>query len=184
MTNYALIADPDQERASTYAAVFRDEGQPTVIVRDGAFAAATLVERGAPDVLLTELSLPRVDGFELIERLRRAPSGDKTPVIVVSASRELRDTAADLRRSLGISAILAKAASDDSLRRVVKRIRTDPATPPAAEGAKDASGEKDKERDPTPQSPPAERDSGIRVRPTVKMPSVEAPRRKVERGRR
>lgn len=170
MTSYALIADPDQAQASMYATVLRDEGLSSIVVKDGAFAAAALLERGSPEVLLTELSLARIDGFELIEKLRKSAKGDKTPVIVVSASRELRETAADLRTSLGISAILAKAASDESVRRVVKRIL---AGLGAAHPPTDAP--------PTKASAPDPRKSD--TIPALRMPALEAMRRHAERGR-
>ena len=62
--------------------------------------------------MITELSLPRVDGFDLVERLRRSPEGAKTSVVAISASRELRETATNCRGSLRIGAILARAATE------------------------------------------------------------------------
>lgn len=119
-TSYVLIADPDVVAAHVYLSAAREAGLGTVVVRDGTVAVSTIRERGAPSLLVTELALPGLDGFELIEGLRRVVPETKTPVIVVSADRDLRDRAADARVRLGIGAILARAASEDSVKRVIR----------------------------------------------------------------
>jgi CheY-like chemotaxis protein len=123
MQSYALIADPDVAAAALYSAAVRDEGLTYVSVRDGARAVAVLVERGTPDVLITEVSLPGLDGFELVERVRRSSSGAQTAIIMVSADRAQRERAAQARASLEIGAVLSKASTTESIRRVLKRLR-------------------------------------------------------------
>jgi two-component system nitrogen regulation response regulator GlnG len=122
MTSYALIADPDPVTASDYAAVLRQVGLTVFLARGGTVAVAALVERGLPLLLLTELTLPGQSGLQLIESLRRSAPSTRTRVIAVSADRALRDRAAAVRGRLGIGAILAKAASEDSVRRVILRL--------------------------------------------------------------
>jgi len=122
MASYALIADPDPVTASGYAAVLRQLGLTTYLVRGGTIAVGALVERGVPAILLTELTLPGQTGLQLIESLRRCAPVTQTRVIAVSADRALRDRAAVARARLGIGAILAKAASEDSVRRVIRRL--------------------------------------------------------------
>jgi CheY-like chemotaxis protein len=129
MPSYALIADPDVATAAVYAAAVRDEGLTYVSVRDGARAVAVLMERGTPDVLITEVSLPAVDGFELVERVRRAPSGAQTAIIMVSADRLQRERAAQARTALELGAVLSKASTTESIRRVLKRLRDGRDTP-------------------------------------------------------
>jgi CheY-like chemotaxis protein len=119
-TSYALIAHPDVVSAHVYLSAVRELGLGSVVARDGTTAVSTILERGAPALLVTELSLPGIDGFELIEGLRRVVPNTRTPVIVVSADRDLRDRAADARARLGIGAILARAASEESVKRVVR----------------------------------------------------------------
>ena len=120
--NYALIADPDLVAAHVYLSAVRDLGLGTAIVRDGVLARTTLSIRGAPSLLICAIALPGVDAFELIEGLRRTVPEEATPVIVVSADRSLRDRASEQRQRLGISAIMARAATDDSVRRLIRRL--------------------------------------------------------------
>jgi CheY-like chemotaxis protein len=123
MSSYALIADPDPAAAFVYASVAKEEGLLPVIARDGSIACSALLERGMPGLLITELTLWRVDGFELIERVRRCTTpATRVPIVVVSADRALRERAADQRGRLGIGAILTRVASDESVRRVIKRL--------------------------------------------------------------
>jgi CheY-like chemotaxis protein len=123
MQSYALIADPDAAAASLYAAAAWEEGLTYVSVRDGALALAALAERGTPELLVTEITLPGLLGFELVTRVRGGPGGAGTAVIVVSADRALRERAAELRAQLDLGAVLSKAASFESIRRVFKRLR-------------------------------------------------------------
>ena len=120
MASYALIVDPDAAAASGYAATLKELGLSALVVRGDGPVVATLLARGVPALLLTELTLPGLSGFALLERLRRTAPHVKTQVVVVSADRALRDRAAMLRSRLGIGAILAKAASEESVKRVIR----------------------------------------------------------------
>src|SRR5580692_3491655 len=147
MTHYALIVDSDPVSASTYAALARAERLSPACVRDGTAALTQLLDRGAPGLLVVEAAAPEIDGFELIERLRHTAGGERTPVVVVSADRDLRERADGLRGRLGIGAVLAKAASGTSAKRVIQKLlgemdalaaptRTKtPSTPPGADPA-------------------------------------------------
>lgn len=131
MQGYALIADPDAEAASLYAAAAGDEGLTYVSVRDGVVAMTVLGERGTPQLLVTEITLPGIPGLDLITRVRASLSGEDPAIIVVSADRTLREQAAEMRDELRIGAVLSKATPLDSIRRVLKRlgIRRAPSPP-------------------------------------------------------
>jgi len=132
MGQHALIADPDPARAALYAGILKQEGTYSLVVKDAAAAISVLLERGPPSLAVVDLAL----GIELIERLRRTAPVAALPIIVVSALRTERDLATVHRVRLGISAILAKAASDESFRRIVRRVlgitTSDESEPPAA----------------------------------------------------
>ena len=99
------------------------------LARDGASALLLLKTRGAPSVTITELSLPQVDGFSLLAELRKIASAAESPAVVISAFRELRDTAFKLKDSLGISSLLARGAPAESIRRAVKKALSRTSTP-------------------------------------------------------
>src|SRR5688572_10862263 len=128
LAGYGLIASLDPARGEGLRQAVAGAGLEPLVTRDGDEARAALRRRGAPGLMVTELSLPRFDGFRLLETLRRVASVDETPAIVVSAFAPLRDAAERLRRELGISAILQPHASAYTVQRVVKRAlaRTEP----------------------------------------------------------
>jgi two-component system response regulator len=68
---------------------------PVRVARDGAEALEILFGAGPrptlPRVILLDLKLPRVNGLEVLERIRREESTRTLPVIILSSSREEPD---------------------------------------------------------------------------------------------
>ncbi|MEO5726844.1 MAG: response regulator [Byssovorax sp.] len=136
MGQHALIADSEPAHAVIYASILKHEGVHPILVRDGAAVIAALLDRGPPALAVIDLAL----GLDLIERIRRMAPATTLPIIVVSALRMERDLATVHRARLGLSAILAKAASEESFRRVARRLlgitpSDDLETPPASRAA-------------------------------------------------
>jgi len=67
---------------------------------DGIGRYANRAEFPLPVILLTDLKMPRMDGFELLEWVRRHETWKKLPVVVVTASNQ----SADLSRALDLGA--------------------------------------------------------------------------------
>ena len=105
MAPYALIAEPDPSRAAVLLALVRGEGLEGAVARDGADAQETVRQRGSPRLLITDLALPRVDGFTLLSWLREREDAAATAVVVVTAFDELRVRAWQLKDGLGIHAL-------------------------------------------------------------------------------
>jgi len=65
------------------------------VARDGAEALAVLrsTRHGSPrpDLVLLDLALPRLDGFEVLSTIKRDPDLRAIPVVILSASSEERD---------------------------------------------------------------------------------------------
>lgn len=68
-------------------ASMRGSEHDVVIAGDGAEGLKLLSEAGA-DVIVTDLSMPHMDGLELLERLRADPELAAIPVIVLTASAD------------------------------------------------------------------------------------------------
>lgn len=78
----------------------RELGYPYVIARDGEVALA-LLERLRPSLILTDISMPHVDGHTLARRIRQGePAGERVPIIAMTANvldeRHLDNGAGDL----------------------------------------------------------------------------------------
>ncbi|MBZ4420917.1 diguanylate cyclase domain-containing protein [Myxococcus sp. RHSTA-1-4] len=138
MSSYALIAEPDPARAAGLLSLLAGEGLEGVMARDGAEAQELVRRRGAPSLLVTDLSLPRLDGFALLTWLRERSDAAGTRVAVVTAFDELRVRAWQLKDVLGIDALLSRRASADLVRDTVRRVLSGQRAPlpaPAEPGA-------------------------------------------------
>jgi len=79
-----LVVDDDPMVADLVRQLLEGEPYEVVSVSDGEQALAAL-EREAPSVMLLDLLMPNMDGFELLKRLRTNPSWRDIPVIVLTA---------------------------------------------------------------------------------------------------
>jgi CheY-like chemotaxis protein len=91
-----LVVDDHEGFRAVVRAVLESDGLVVVAeAADGAEAVA-VAERLSPDVVLLDVHLPDLDGFEVSERLAALPS---PAVVVLTSSRPI----ADLRRRIGES---------------------------------------------------------------------------------
>jgi len=77
-----LIVDDEPSQRAGLAGMVTAWGMVADSASDGAEALEKL-EQNSPDVILTDLNMPGMDGFELLERLRNM--GDSPPAIVLTA---------------------------------------------------------------------------------------------------
>ena len=89
-----LLVDDDPAIRRAVSAGLELEGF-TVVAASGGRAALEAAARVAPAVILLDLSMPDLDGLEVLERLRA--SGDQVPVCVLSARDEVDDRVAGLQ---------------------------------------------------------------------------------------
>jgi CheY-like chemotaxis protein len=78
-----LIAGNDEGIRHVHEALFVGRGVTVMTATDGA-AALEAANLQYPDVVITDLAMPRVDGLQLCRALRMHPRLRKTPVIILS----------------------------------------------------------------------------------------------------
>jgi excisionase family DNA binding protein len=57
---------------------------PQVVVAHNAFAALLIMGRTCPDLLITDLRMPGIDGFVMLNALQKAPEASNTRIVVVT----------------------------------------------------------------------------------------------------
>jgi len=82
-----LVVDDDPLIADLVAQVLADEGYAVRRAADG-LAALAAVERAQPDLIVSDVMMPRLDGHGLLARLRAR--GDRTPFVFVSAGQAVQ----------------------------------------------------------------------------------------------
>jgi CheY-like chemotaxis protein len=109
-----LLVDDNALVRAVVADVLEAHGA-TVISVESASRALDVLPMERPDVLLTDLSMPEQDGFNLIRRVRALPpeQGGKTPAALVTALAAAQDRAEVLRA--GFQFCLAKPVSTSEL---------------------------------------------------------------------
>ncbi len=86
-----LIADDEVDILEVMAKKINDAGFDVVTAADGE-AAWEKVKSESPDILVLDLTMPKMDGFEVLKNLRQTPPNDKwVPVIIVSALGDVKD---------------------------------------------------------------------------------------------
>ena len=78
-----LVVDDNQDAADSLALMLALSGHETHAAYDGA-AALELAERVVPDVVLLDIGMPELNGYEVAERLRRLPWGHRVVLIALT----------------------------------------------------------------------------------------------------
>jgi diguanylate cyclase (GGDEF)-like protein len=130
---------PNVNRAAAHRAALSGTGLEAILVRDGEEARRELARHGPPSLLILDLSLPKVDGFELLRELRKQAPPEEAGAIVVSGHAPIRAAARRMADSLGISKVLPfdveRPALREAIDSVLTRSRPRPAAAPAARPA-------------------------------------------------
>jgi DNA-binding response OmpR family regulator len=86
-----LIADDDPEILGIMAKRIAGEGYHVVTAQDGA-AAWQGIQTKNPDIIVLDLMMPKMHGFDVLKNVRLQPPTNKwQPVIIVSGQSELED---------------------------------------------------------------------------------------------
>jgi two-component system response regulator len=90
-------------------------------VKDGAEALAYLKDNRSPlRLILLDLKLPKISGVEVLEWIRASPDHGKTPVVVMTSSKESRDLSATY--DLGVNSYIVKPVDFEKFCKVVRDI--------------------------------------------------------------
>jgi CheY-like chemotaxis protein len=85
-----LVVDDDQQNLELLQAYLEDIDCETVLAIDGA-SALEAVKRKKPDLILLDVMMPRISGFEVCKRIKNDPKTSDIPVIMVTALNEFGD---------------------------------------------------------------------------------------------
>jgi DNA-binding response OmpR family regulator len=112
-------------------------GHHVVQARDGAEALAAL-EREHVDLMVLDLWMPNVDGFEVLERMKAIAGASQIPVVVVTGSDRSGSEVRALR--LGANVYLTKPIEASALTEQVTRLLTDAPQGASSHAADRAAG--------------------------------------------
>ena len=91
-----LVADDDASIRQSLVSLLEDEGHEVLEAVDG-ISALKMVAATAPDVLLLDNQMPKMDGIQVLEELRKNKASAHLPVIMVTVKGALHDRDAAVR---------------------------------------------------------------------------------------
>jgi DNA-binding response OmpR family regulator len=112
MTKKILLVEDTLEALHNLRDLLSMEGFEITTAVDGADAMHQL-HCAVPDLIITDLRMPRVDGFTLIEKLRRTHALSSIPVIIFSANASPENESRS--RKLGVCKFLKKPSSIETI---------------------------------------------------------------------
>ena len=115
-----IVEDSDTCAATLEIAVLAVPGI-AVARASSAVEALRMLENGAPvRAMITDLQMPRMDGFELLQKIRSDPRHEGLPVVVVSGDPDPRNP--DRANRLGASAYFTKPFSPAQVRHKLEEL--------------------------------------------------------------
>jgi putative two-component system response regulator len=114
-----LVADDTESVRSLFRKLLLADGHDVVSASDGA-AALDAVHEHLPDVILLDVTMPRMDGLEVCRRLKADPATRLTPVVLVTGQADLSDRIRGIEA--GADEFLSKPVHPHELRARVRSL--------------------------------------------------------------
>src|SRR5262249_11838886 len=79
-----LVVEDDPEALDMITSTLEQEGYHVVVASDGLEGMAVALSQ-SPQLIIADLKMPRMDGVEMVRRLRRQLSTRQTPIVAITA---------------------------------------------------------------------------------------------------
>jgi len=116
MGKKVLVVEDHHDTSFLLCRLLKMEGYEVEHAIDG-MVGYNAAESAPPDLIVTDIQMPRMDGIEMIKRIRESPSGKHIPIIVMSAYGQRRITDA---LEAGADGIVEKPIDLDSFLETVR----------------------------------------------------------------
>ncbi len=114
-----LVVDDSLTMRKVLSRLLEREGFEVIVAKDGIDAMQMLLEN-TPDAILTDIEMPRMDGFALARNIRDDARTAKTPLIMISS--RTADKHQSLAKEIGVDAFFGKPVHDDDLINMVTEL--------------------------------------------------------------
>lgn len=122
-----LVVDDSEDGAESMAMILQFAGHDTLKAHDG-MAAIEAAERFRPDVVLLDIGLPRMNGYEVCQRLRQEPWGKEMTIVALTGWGQEEDRTRS--KEAGFDAHMVKPVDFDAL---LQMLATPPFSSPSGE---------------------------------------------------
>jgi pilus assembly protein CpaE len=91
-----LVVDDDQNIQRVLVFALKQEGYEVVVASDGV-AGVEMAREAKPDLILMDVTMPRLDGYAATQQIRAAETGRRVPIIMLTAEAEVEQRVKGLR---------------------------------------------------------------------------------------
>ncbi|HMG75271.1 MAG TPA: response regulator transcription factor [Pyrinomonadaceae bacterium] len=119
MAKQLLVVDDDPSLLLAVSETLRAEGHEVVTARRGSEAMVRVAE-SLPDLIITDIRMPGMDGYALVRNLRSAPRTRLIPIVFLTAKDETVDRITGFQT--GVDAYVTKPFESEELIAIVKSI--------------------------------------------------------------
>ena len=127
-----LIADDHRANREALAALLEIRGHYVLTANDG-HQALNLARDNAPELIISDVLMPRMDGYELVRQLKLEPRTSGISLMFYTAYFGGQD-AKQLAQALGVARVLVKPSDNDAILGAVDEVLAARPTQPAATG--------------------------------------------------
>ncbi len=113
-----MIVEDDEHISKVYEIKLAKEGIESSLAKDGEEAVAKITSE-KPDLIILDLMIPKKDGFEVLEEIKKNPDTAGIPVIVLSNLGQQTDQ--DRALHLGANEYLVKV--DNPIQEVINKVK-------------------------------------------------------------
>jgi len=120
MGKHILIVDDSKTVRNLVAFIMKKEGFTVTMAEDGLDGLEKLYAAGTVDLIISDINMPRMDGFTFIKNVREQDAYRDMPIIVLSTEGQEKDI--QLGISLGANLYMVKPAQPESMVRNVRML--------------------------------------------------------------
>ena len=125
MTTRVLIVEDDRHIIESLTFVLERDGCTVESALDGESALQRLRAGARPDLVILDVMLPRLNGFEVLKTIRADPALRGLPVIVLTAKGQQQDRR--MAEEIGVEGFMTKPFANTDIVEAVRRAARPPA---------------------------------------------------------
>lgn len=120
MAKHILIVDDSKTVRNLVAFIMKKEGFRITVAEDGMDGLEKLYGAGKVDLIISDINMPRMDGYTFIKTVREQDAYRDMPIIVLSTEGQEKDIQAGL--NLGANMYMVKPAQPEKMLKNVKML--------------------------------------------------------------